>query len=161
MVDNFHCGNEFVGAWCIQICSVLEVGQGEIKCEIPGCWAWCSSCAQSYNQRGEGLWLYYEKKLSSLSNTFPILAHFKATLKNPFPSYFFWVHHSFDSFPWNEFGKTLTWSLKWFIVTWKGNARETSCKRTTHLREWNRRADDCMDDLVMNHQNQSWRVWIY
>lgn len=29
-----------------------------------------------------------KKKLSSLSNTFPILAHFKATLKNLFPSYF-------------------------------------------------------------------------
>lgn len=55
MFDNFLSGNESAGIWCIQICSILEVGQGEIKCEMAGCWAWSSSYAQICNHMGEGL----------------------------------------------------------------------------------------------------------
>lgn len=87
VVHNFHCGFEFAGIWVIQICSVAEVGQGEVKCETPGCWSWCSCGAPSCNQRREGLGISYKKTVSTFK-TFLIPAHLKATLNNLFPSEF-------------------------------------------------------------------------
>lgn len=127
MVDSFFCGNEFAGTWCIQICSVLEVGQGEIKREMTWCWALYSSYTKSCKQIGEGL----QKAFFSFKDI-PNPIKLQGYSKESVCLCFFLAHHSFNSFPWNKFGKTLTWSLKWFIITWKGSARETLCKRSIY-----------------------------
>lgn len=97
VVHSFHCGKEFAGIWGIQICSVVEVGQGEVKSEIPGCWFWCSCDAPGCDQRGEGLGISYKKKLFLLSNLIP--AHLKATLNNLFPSDFIRAFLLLRAFP--------------------------------------------------------------
>lgn len=108
MVDNFHCGNEFAGTWCLQIRSVAEVGQGEIQCEMPGCWAWCGSYAQSYKQRGEGLGSCDTKSYPHFQSHSQCQHTSRLLWRISSPLVFFGVYHSFDSFLWNEFGKTLT-----------------------------------------------------
>lgn len=167
VIHNFHCGEESAGIWVIQLCIVGEVGQGEVQCEIPGCWFWCSCGAPGCNQRGEGWGISYQKKAVFTFKTFLLPALLKGTLNNLFPSDFLWTL-LLGELPlrwicWNEFVEMNLAKWIWHNTygisegvhcNLKRNARERVMEQSIHFENGSREGVIKKNNLGMNHQNR-------